>query len=190
MLRVAMLCLLVAILSAAAYAGSIPIDPVIKIGLPPGDQLSITNPDFIGFSYIANDNSCTMGSVEGACAFENDIPSMESGNTIYSLSFQTNVPDVTCGILEGSPFSSYKCGNLPGGKGSFVEFMGGSLPSGGQFGLYFLPDSSGVGWSGVASFTGSASLTPTPEPGSMTLFLTGFGLLWVRRKVGSRKGHS
>jgi len=202
LLRVAMLSFFVVLFSAAAYAGSIPIDPVIKIGgpkaAPPPPDPSITSTTFSILSPtgtsgpFTNDNCELVGTSETGCTFDNQIIGPdETGQTIYSLAFEfkyhvdPNDPstNLTCGSLttDGSiPIFANCTVSSPGDDTWVVKFIGGSIPYGNTF--YF--DVTGFGPN--TDFGGTAS-TVTPEPGTITLFLGGLGVFLAQRKLRSRQ---
>ena len=194
LLRIAMLSLLVVFFVAGAHADQIPIviDPVIKTGGVPDPAVpaSIITTSFTIESPTGTSPGVdsafllfqfgTLTSTSPACFFENNINPSGAGEAITQLSFDisgVSPGTVSCGFLTGSPFAG--CGVSPlAGGGTEVQFTQGSIPYHSDFTLEF------QGFPKNTSFTATAS--PTPEPASIVLLLSGAGALFVRRKLRSR----
>jgi hypothetical protein len=193
-LRALTLSLFVVFCAGTAHADTIlvPIDPGIKTGgvpdpLTPAGIITpnfvITSPTGISPITLPGGSACqlfqfgVLTSVSPHCYFQNDINPYGTGESITQLTFDiggVSEPTVSCGFLSGSPFLDCSIAPLAGG-GAQVVFTDGSIPFGGGFTLAF------TGFPKNASFNTAAAITA--EPGTMALLLSGFGALWVGRKL-------
>jgi hypothetical protein len=185
-LRVMVSCLGVLLLSAPAWADQTPgSDPRVIVG---GGMGSLPVGATFIFSSATGSSPATSpcvvnGIAEPDCVFQNDTTS-----AFTSLSFDIDevLPpgsELGCGVLIGGPFS--ECTIAPDSDGYLATFTGGP-------GVSPLGDFSVTveGWNPNSNFgVGANGMIPpdpgTPEPGTVTLMLTGVAALGLalRRKI-------
>ena len=126
------------------------------------------------------------------CIFQNEVYIDGSPVTITQINFVFNIPQppsgsFLCGIEIGSPFSSCTVVLYPNAQDptqATFEFFNGSLPVGGEFGLYIPPNDP---FPPNTDLPAQGNPTSAPEPGSAVLLLTSLAgaLLLARSKIVS-----
>jgi len=184
-MKIVLLLMGVALFAGSILAGELPPDP--RIGLAEGGGSTPTDGTF---TFQANGNG------GGTADFYNDT----EDTTFFNLSVTTPNPpgSISC-YLYYEPFFS-QCAVIPNSNGTTTILFYGTgedytgVYPGGDFifllndppSYVFDPNGSGT-WNPYQSFTGAAN---TPEPGSITLFVTFLGILAAKGKFRRRPNSS
>jgi len=180
-LRVALLGLGILFVTTPAWAGQLPgTDPRIIIGpgsgsLPIGSTFIFDSPTGSSPVTLPDGSPCIVNNIpEPDCVFQNS-----TSVTFSSLTFDINTvlppgSELGCSVIIGGPFTN--CSFGPDSDGYFFTFTGGpGVAPEGDFAV------SVEGWNPNSNFgvgaNGITPPTPTPESGTMVLFLTGGGAL-------------
>jgi hypothetical protein len=175
----------VVLLAAAAFADS-NHDPKIIIGDPVCNGcISVTSNHF-SFALPTSQGAFFTGKLQ----FQNN-----SGKTWYSLFLTESVVpwyDVQCQANAFFNFCQAVASSKTNPNQTTIEFLNisphprGGILSGGVFSLNFQPVNENA-WPSGTSFDGKANATVVPEPGSLTLLISGISILATRRNFWKKR---